>query len=422
MFGGIPFEHFAQGGGGGGRARRPQKDVDTTALYEALGLPKSCDEKELRRAYLKLSKTHHPDRGGEEKKFKEINTAYNTLKDPEKRAAYDKYGLEGVSDDGPGPGGPGGGDIFSELFGGGRGRGPQGPRKGPSVNHPLKVSLQDVYNGKTVKLAVQRKVIVGDVIKCGTCNGQGAVMQIRQIGPGMIQQMQAACDECSGQGFMAKTKKEREVLEVHVEKGVKDGHKISFKGKGDDTPNMETGDINFVVSVKEHDMFTRKGADLLITKKVSLNQALCGFSYKFTHLDGRVIVIKTKPGEIIRPEAPVGGDSGIKMVPFTKQVPDEGLPSQGNPFVKGNLYIIFRVQFPSTGDLSDEQIKALKAILPDPDDNDGTDEDDEDVEIVHMHEADLRHFGKGGSEMRGGGEYDSDEEGGQGQGVQCQQS
>jgi len=417
MFGGIPFEHFAQGGGG--RPRRPQKDVDTSQLYDTLGLSKDCDEKELRRAYLKLSKTHHPDRGGDEKKFKEINTAYNTLKDPEKRAAYDKYGMEGVADDSQGGGG-GGADIFSELFGG-RSRGPQGPKKGPSVNHPLKVSLQDVYNGKTVKLAVQRKVIVGDVVKCETCNGQGAVMQVRQIGPGMIQQMQSACEECSGQGFMAKTKKEREVLEVHVEKGVKNGHKITFRGKGDEVPNMETGDINFVINVKEHDMFMRKGADLLITKKVSLNQALCGFSYKFTHLDGRVIVIKTKPGEIIQPEGSTGG-SDIKMVPFTKIVPDEGLPSQGNPFVKGNLYILFRVQFPSTGELSEEQINALKAILPHPDDDDGMDDDDDDVEVVHMEAADLSHFGKGGSEMKGGGEYDSDDEAGGAQGVQCQQS
>jgi len=414
MFGGIPFEHFAQGGGG--RPRRPAKDVDTNQLYDALGLSKDCDEKELRRAYLKLSKTHHPDRGGDEKKFKEINTAYNTLKDPEKRKAYDMYGLDGVADDSQG--GPSGGeDIFSELFG--RRSANRGPKKGPSVNHPLKISLQDVYNGKTVKLAVQRKVIVGDVQKCVTCNGQGAVMQVRQIGPGMIQQMQSACEECSGQGYMAKTKKEREVLEVHVEKGVKDGHKITFRGKGDEVPNVETGDINFVVNVKEHDIFTRKGADLLMTKKVSLNQALCGFSYKFTHLDGRVIVIKTKPGEIIQPEASVGTD--IKMMPFTKQVPDEGLPSMGNPFVKGNLYILFKVQFPQTGELSEDQIKALKAILPHPDDNDDMDEDD-DVEVVHMEAGDLRYFGKGGSEMSGGGEYDSDDEGGGQQGVQCQQS
>jgi len=282
MFGGIPFEHFAQGGHGhgGGRSRRPAKDVDTTELYTALGVTKDAEQKEMRRAYLKLSKEHHPDKGGDGQKFKEINAAYNLLKDPEKRAAYDKYGIDGVEDEGNGGGGGGGGgDIFSEIFGRNRGQqGGGGPRKGPAVNHPLKVGLEDVFKGKTVKLAVQRKVIVGEAKKCTTCNGQGAVMQVRQIGPGMIQQMQSACSACEGQGHIASFKKEREVLEVHVEKGVKDGSKITFRGKGDEVPNMEAGDINFVVQVKEHDMFTRKGADLLITKKVSLNQALCGFT------------------------------------------------------------------------------------------------------------------------------------------------
>lgn len=277
--------------------------------------------------------------------------------------------------------------------------------------------MNDVFNGKTVKLAVQRKVIVGDVKTCTTCNGQGQVMQVRQIGPGMIQQMQSACSACEGQGHQANTKKEREVLEVHVEKGVKDGHKITFRGKGDEVPNMETGDINFIVQVKEHDLFTRKAADLLITKKVSLNQALCGFAYKFTHLDGREVVIKTKPGEIIQAEGAVDE----KMMPFVKLVEGEGLPSQGNPFVKGNLYVLFRVHFPTDGELSKEQIKALKAILPDPDPDEDY-SDDEDVEIVHMETADLKLFGKGGAAMTGDRAYDSDEEAGSGQPVQCQQS
>lgn len=419
MFGGIPFEHFAQGGGHpGGRSRRPAKDVDTTQLYAALGVSKTAEQKELRRAYLKLSKEHHPDKGGDGQKFKEINAAYNLLKDPEKRAAYDKYGIDGVDEEGGGPS-QGGGDIFSELFGGGRGgRGrPAGPKKGPPVNHPLKVGLEDVYKGKTVKLAVQRKVIVGEVQKCNTCDGQGAVMQLRQIGPGMIQQLQSACTDCEGQGHIAQTKKEREVLEVHVEKGVKDGHKVTFRGKGDEVPNMEPGDINFIVQVKEHDLFTRKGADLLITKKVSLNQALCGFAYKITHLDGREILIKTRPGEVIQAE----DSPDDKMMPFVKRVSGEGLPSIGNPFVKGDLYILFRVQFPTDGQLSEEKINALKALLPDPCKMNDKEVDDE-VEVVHMDAADLKHLGKGGAEMQGDKAYDSDEEGAGGQPVQCQQS
>lgn len=424
MFGGIPFEHFSSMGGGmgggmpGGRGRRPAPEADTTALYDALGVAKDCSESELRKAYLKLSRTHHPDKGGDEHKFKEINTAYNLLKDPEKRAAYDKYGIDGVADDDKG-GGSGGADIFDSIFG--RRSRETGPKKGPSINHPLKIGLQDVFNGKTVKLAVNRKVIVGKAEKCIACGGQGSVMQVRQIGPGMIQQMQSACGECEGQGYMCKTKKQREVLEVHVEKGARDGQKITFRGKGDEVPNMEPGDINFVVQVKEHDMFIRKHADLLMTKKVSLNQALCGFSYKFTHLDGREIVIKTKPGEVIQPEATSTAD--MKMAPYVKQVPGEGMPSLGNPFVRGNLYVLFRVSFPTIGQLSADQIKALKAILPDPDPNyDDDHEDDMEVETHFMEDGDLKHFGKGGAAANEGTAYDSDDEGPGGQQVQCAQS
>lgn len=95
MFGGIPFEHFAQGGGGmPGGGRRSAGPVDTTKLYETLEIEKGCDAKDIKKAYRKLSRTHHPDKGGDEHKFKEINAAYEILSDPEKRAAYDKYGLE----------------------------------------------------------------------------------------------------------------------------------------------------------------------------------------------------------------------------------------------------------------------------------------------------------------------------------------
>jgi DnaJ family protein A protein 2 len=96
MFGGIPFEHFASGGmpGGGRASSRSGGPVDTTKLYETLEVDKNADEKEIKKAYRKLSRQHHPDKGGDEHKFKEINAAYEILSDPEKRAAYDKYGLE----------------------------------------------------------------------------------------------------------------------------------------------------------------------------------------------------------------------------------------------------------------------------------------------------------------------------------------
>lgn len=216
--------------------------------------------------------------GGEEHLFKEINAAYEILSDPEKRKKYDQYGLEGVDDEGSAA--ARGEDLFSMFFGGGgRGRS-TGPRRGPSVNHPIKVSLEDLYNGKTVKLAVNRKVVVGDVKTCEKCRGQGAIMEVRQIGPGMITQMQRQCPECDGQGQIAKTKSERKVLEVHIEKGMRNGEKVTFRNMADELPGLEAGDVHFIVQEKEHDLFKRKGADLLVTKDISLNQALCGFSVR----------------------------------------------------------------------------------------------------------------------------------------------
>lgn len=206
--------------------------------------------------------------------------SFNTeiLSDPKKREIYDKYGLEGVEQEG-GPAAAGGEDLFSMFFGGGRGRS-AGPRKGPSLNHPLKVSLEDLYNGKTVKLAINRKVIVGEPSECTRCDGHGVVMEMRQIGPGMITQMQRQCSECNGQGYKAQTKSERKVVEVHVERGAHHNQKITFKGLADEVPGRETGDVNFIVQEKEHALFKRKGADLLIMQDVSLNQALTGFSVR----------------------------------------------------------------------------------------------------------------------------------------------
>jgi len=402
FFGGMP-------GGMPGGMRGPREDVDTEKLYETLGVEKTATKKEIRKAYMKLSRTHHPDKGGDEHKFKEISAAYEILSDEDKRAQYDKYGLDGVGDD---VGAAGGEDLFSMFFGGGGRSSRAGPRKGPSVNHPLKVSLEDLYNGKTVKLAVNRKVIQGTPSECSRCKGQGAVMEVRQIGPGMLTQMQRPCDSCKGQGMSCSFKSERKVLEVHVEKGMAHNQKITFRGMSDETPKAEPGDINFIIQEKDHDLFKRKGNDLLANKTISLNQALCGFTWKIKHLDGRDLVIKSKPGEVIRPEM-----NTKEALPFVKMLADEGMPSKGNPFVRGNLYVMFRVEFPNDNELPKNVVDELRKLLP------GVDEPEEydpmEVEEVTLTTADLRTFGKGGATNHGNEAHDSDdEEGGQ---PQCQQ-
>lgn len=131
-------------------------------------------------------------------------------------------------------------------------------------------------------------------------------------------------------------------------------------------------------------------------------------------MDNRDIVIKTRPGEVIKAE--VKDESG-RTLPYITMIKDEGMPSRGNPFVKGNLYIAFHVKFPET--LSEEAVKVLRGVLPDPDEPE--EYDPQEVEEFTMDEANLQHFGKGGA-VSSANEYDSDDEMAGGQGVQCQQS
>ncbi len=176
FFGGDPFGHggnpFQQHGGGrggppraGGRGGAP---VDTDEYYKLLGVTKDASESDIKKAYRKMALLHHPDKGGDPEMFKEVSSAAETLCDPEKRKLYDQYGKDGV-DNGGGGEGHSPEDIFSMFFGGGgggRGR-PQGPQKGEDIVHSIKASLEDLYNGKTVRLAISRNK------PCVDCEGRG---------------------------------------------------------------------------------------------------------------------------------------------------------------------------------------------------------------------------------------------------------
>ena len=258
-FGGFPGHGgHHHGGGGGGRGRPSRGEVDTNKFYEILGIDKSASEADIKKAFRKQALQHHPDKGGEPEKFKDITKAYEVLSNPEKKALYDEGGEEAL--DGGSGGGGGGGpmDIF-DLFnmggggGGGGGRG-GGKRKGEDVIFPLKVSLDDLYNGTSKKLRLTKNILCtgcggkggSKEATCRGCKGQGVRIVIRQLGPGMIQQMQTACTECSGTGStMAekdkckkckgeKTVKEKKTLEVFVNKGMKHGERIVFTGEADE--------------------------------------------------------------------------------------------------------------------------------------------------------------------------------------------
>lgn len=296
MDGGFP----GMGGKGGGRGGGGGKPADTTKFYKLLEVDKGAGTDEIKKAYRKLAVKHHPDKGGDPEKFKEITRAYEVLSDSEKRAKYDKYGEEGLENDGPGDAT----DIFESFFGGGRrgGGGGKKRQKTKDVVQPLKVTLEQLYNGTSKKMAITRQVIdkKKGVQECRQCDGRGVKVEVIRMGP-MIQQMQSACAACGGKGKSFNTKQEREVLDVHIQKGSPDGHKVQFREMADEHPDADTGDVFFVLKQQEHAEFKRKGADLFIERKISLVEALCGFEIEVTHLDGRKLLVKTAPGEIVKP-------------------------------------------------------------------------------------------------------------------------
>ena len=425
FFGGMPgmpgMDGFPDGfpgghpgmGGGGGRGGRGGGPPDTKALYDVLGVEKSASDSEIKKAFRKLALKKHPDKGGDPEEFKKIQAAYEILSDEDKRKKYDAGGLEALEEGGGGGGD--GMDIFDLFFGGGRrrgGGGGGGRRKTEDTTHPLKVALEDLYNGKTAKLAVTRTVLKGEPKQCTTCRGRGVVVQMRQIGPGMVQQMQSRCPDCGGTGYSVKTAKERNVLEVVIDKGASHNTKLRFSGMGNESPNAETGDVVFVVQQKEHATFKRKGADLLVQRDIALVEALTGFEFVLEHLDGRRIVIKPPAGQIVRPETMSG-------VPHVMCVPDEGMPRKGSPFEKGRLFVLFSIKFPENYSLGDEQVALLKRALPPPLNQDMY--DPESTEEHKLEDIDIKQFGKVSAGDAEEEEEDDDGRGGPG-GVQCQQS
>ncbi|PON84388.1 Terminal organelle assembly protein [Trema orientale] len=256
---------------------RAPKKSDNTKYYEILGVSKTASQDDLKKAYRKAAIKNHPDKGGDPEKFKELAQAYEVLSDPEKREIYDQYGEDALKE---GMGGGGGGhdpfDIFQSFFGGspfgggGSSRGRR-QRRGEDVIHPLKVSLEDLYNGTSKKLSLSRN------------------------------------------------------------------------------PDTVTGDIVFILQQKEHPKFKRKGDDIFYEHTLSLTEALCGFQFILTHLDARQLLIKSQPGEVVKPDQ-------------FKAINDEGMPMYQKPFMKGKLYIHFTVEFPDF--LSPEQCKALETVLP----------------------------------------------------------
>eukprot|EP01054_Gregarina_sp_Poly1_P010725 Gregarina_sp_Poly_1__10724@NODE_814_length_6190_cov_237_531439_g591_i0_p2_GENE_NODE_814_length_6190_cov_237_531439_g591_i0NODE_814_length_6190_cov_237_531439_g591_i0_p2_ORF_typecomplete_len417_score71_01DnaJ_C/PF01556_18/1_3e52DnaJ/PF00226_31/1_1e22DnaJ_CXXCXGXG/PF00684_19/2_3e13AntiTRAP/PF15777_5/33AntiTRAP/PF15777_5/20AntiTRAP/PF15777_5/3_6AntiTRAP/PF15777_5/0_0055HypA/PF01155_19/0_63HypA/PF01155_19/4_1FYVE_2/PF02318_16/23FYVE_2/PF02318_16/11_NODE_814_length_6190_cov_237_531439_g591_i046805930 len=406
--GGFPFDMSGGMPGGMGEPRSRQK-VDNTAFYNSLGVAKDASTDEIKKAFKKLAIKHHPDKGGDPEKFKEVCKAYEVLSDPDKRRNYDEYGEEGIDGQTHDAG-----DIFDLFFGKQR-RGPRGPQKGDNMNHQVEWSLEQFYNGASRKMAVTRNRVCRDcegrggpeeaLTTCGECNGQGIKMVVRRMGP-IITQSQSPCSACGATGkFMPSDKKcsscqgkgvvkDKKVLEIVLEKGAPDNFPIVFSEEADERPGEVAGDVVFVNKMKKHPVFVRRGDDLIMEKKVTLYEALTGVKFYIKHLDHRDIYLETAGNRTVEPNA-------------VFCVEREGMPKHGSPFVRGNLYVKFSVVFPENVCTNLEVKKQLRRYLPVPDPVEKPSEDS-DAEIAVLKEADLSSMNRRSEEeeedeMHGGG-------------------
>ncbi|KAK8137736.1 hypothetical protein PG984_001116 [Apiospora sp. TS-2023a] len=361
--------------------------VKETKFYDTLGVAPTATEQELKKAYKVNALKYHPDKNAHnpdaEEKFKEVSHAYEILSDSQKRQLYDQYGEAGL-EGGAGAGGMAAEDLFAQFFGGGSfggglggmfsGMQNRGPPKARTIHHTHKVSLEDVYKGKISKLALQRSVICskcegrggkeGAVKRCPGCDGHGMKTMMRQMGP-MIQRFQTVCPDCNGEGEIIKEKDrckgcngkktvvDRKVLHVHVDRGVRSGTKVEFRGEGDQSPGVQAGDVVFEIEQKPHPRFTRKEDHLMYRCEIELVTALAGGTIYIEHLDERWLSVDIMPGEAISPDS-------------VKMIRGQGMPSPRHHDF-GNMYIQFAVKFPEKGWSEDPAAyEALAKLLPAP--------------------------------------------------------
>jgi DnaJ family protein A protein 2 len=250
------------------------------------------------------------------------------------------------------------------------------------------VSLEDLYKGKTTKLALTRNVICpkcdgkggkeGAVRPCGSCQGRGVRVTLRQMGP-MIQQLQQPCDECSGSGEIInhrdkcktcnarKTVSEKKMIEVHIDKGMKGGQTITFNGESDQAPGVVPGDVIIVIEEKIHERFKRNDNNLMTDVEIDLLTALGGGKFTIKHLDDRALVVTIAAGEIVKQgmckvdcSRMIRSDT-TDVIDDMKAIHGQGMPSQRHHEM-GDLYVKFSIKWPEHVDPS--KIHLLEEVLP----------------------------------------------------------
>jgi len=345
--------------------------------YETLGVARGASADEIKKAYRKLARQHHPDRNpgdaAAEEKFKHIGEAYDVLSDPEKRKQYDAYGRFGGFR--PGAGGAHGwdgrdfggananfdlGDLFGNLFGRGRAPGSQ-PQRGADLEVQVRITFEDALRGVTVKVPVDK------ASACPTCHGSGAaegtspticpVCKGRGVtaesqgffalsqpcsrcgGAGTI--IEHPCATCKGAGRVRSTK----TYQVRIPAGVRDGTRIKVRGKGEAPPRGgEPGDLFVVTRVEQSTTFTRRGDDLVIDVPVTFAEAALG-----AHVE-----LPTPHGATVRVKVPAGATDGKTLRVKGKGAPR--LTGSGD----GDLLVRLRIAVPNK--LSKQEREALERL------------------------------------------------------------
>lgn len=335
--------------------------MSKTDYYEMLGVQQGADEKELKGAFRKLAMKFHPDRnpGDEEaeRKFKEIGEAYEVLKDPQKRAAYDRFGHAAFENGGMGGGGAAGGfgaggfadifeDIFGDMMGGGRRRS-GGRERGADLRYNMEVSLEEAYAGKTAQIHVPTSASCETCsgsgakpgtspVTCAMCSGSGRVraaqgfFSIERTCPqcqGRGQTITDPCEDCSGQGRVTQERS----LSVNIPAGIEDGTRIRLAGEGEaGLRSGPAGDLYIFLSIRPHEFFQRDGSDLYCKIPISMTTAALGGAFEVATLDGTQTRVKV----------PEGTQSDRQF-----RLKGKGMPILRQPNI-GDLYIQVDVETP----------------------------------------------------------------------------
>jgi len=340
------------------------------SYYEILNVSKSSSQDEIKKAWKKQSMLFHPDRLPEEQKnsgeakIKDINKAYEVLQDPEKRKIYDQFGEAGLSNNPNSGGMP---DIFSHLFnnmGNFNMRQDSQNTQAPPIPVQVELTLEKIYLGCKISKKITRNIMCkscnytgfNDKVNhtCKKCKGERFTNIVRQIGPGMIQQMRGPCNTCSATGkdtgfkscstCKGTTLVEEEYTLVHeIPRGVHHGEQILVENIGHEFKVNKRSPVVLVVTQKEHPIFTRKDDDLHLTLDITLLESLCGFYKVITQLDGRKLYFTTEDNIVKHKDVFVISGEGIGL--------------------KGNMYISYNVVYPD--DISKDVKTKLVEILGD---------------------------------------------------------